>query len=141
MAHEECVFCRIIQKELPSFEIYSDSYVLAILDINPVSEGHTLVIPRNHSDNLSDVDPVIFGKMMDRARIISGSMVKSGFAEGTNIFIANGTGAEQTIPHLHVHVVPRRKGDGIELNRWWSSKVIEVSSDRMAEITESLRNR
>ncbi|MHB8395590.1 MAG: HIT family protein [Thermoplasmataceae archaeon] len=141
MAHEECVFCRIIQKELPSFEIYSDSYVLAILDINPVSEGHTLVIPRNHSDNLLDVDPVIFGKMMDRARIISGSMVKSGFAEGTNIFIANGTGAEQTIPHLHVHLVPRRKGDGIELNRWWSSKVIEVSSDRMAEITESLRNR
>ncbi len=141
MAHEECVFCRIIQKELPSFEIYSDSYVLALLDINPVSEGHTLVIPRNHSDNLSDVDPVIFGKMMDRARIISGSMVKSGFAEGTNIFIANGTGAEQTIPHLHVHVVPRRKGDDIELNRWWSSKVIEVSSDRMAEITELLRNR
>lgn len=141
MAHEECVFCRIVRKELPSFEIYSDSYVLALLDINPVSEGHTLVIPRNHSDNLSDVDPVLFGKMMDRARIISGSMVKSGFAEGTNIFIANGTGAEQTIPHLHVHVVPRRKGDGIGLNRWWSSKVIEVSSDRMAEMTESLRNR
>ena len=138
MPERDCIFCRIVANEIPSYEVYSDPNVKAFLDINPIAEGHVIVVPKEHFQGVSDADPELFLNVMDAARRISLAMVKSSFAEGTNIFIANGSVADQTVFHLHVHVLPRRNGDDINWNQWWQSKVKHVSEGVMSQIRQTL---
>jgi len=109
----DCIFCKIVKGEIPSAKVYEDDDMLAFLDINPVSPGHTLVIPKHHCELATDL-PV--EQMVVVARVlpmVCRAVVKATHAEGFNIFQSNGRCAGQEIMHVHFHVIARRTGDGI----------------------------
>ncbi len=116
---QDCIFCKIVKGELPSEKIYEDDSVLAFLDINPVNIGHTLVIPKEHFENIHDLPEDTATHIMKIARKISDAIKKSG-ADGTNISINNGKAAGQVVFHSHTHIIPRFIGDNLPL---WPAKI------------------
>jgi histidine triad (HIT) family protein len=109
---EECIFCKIIRGEIPSHKIYEDEHSFAFLDINPLADGHTMVIPKKHADQLEDLPVEDTGKLFQGVHRVSKALKNSMGAPATTIGINNGEAAGQVVPHLHIHVVPRFSGDG-----------------------------
>ena len=113
---ENCVFCRIVKRVAPASVVYEDGKVMAFMDIQPVNPGHVLVIPRKHVARLSELDPEtgahMFKVAMRVAEALRSSTVK---CEGINLFLADGEAAFQHIFHVHLHVIPRFRGDGFEI--------------------------
>ena len=120
-----CVFCAIAAGEIPSFKIYEDELVLAYLDINPFSKGHTLVIPKEHSTDLLDTSDNTLAVLAARVKKVAAHLKSALPCDGFNILQNNGEAAGQTVMHIHFHIVPRygkeeirftsRKGDMEEL--------------------------
>ncbi len=107
-----CVFCAIVAGEAPAIAIHEDDEYLAILDIRPFTRGHTLVIPKKHTVDLTDTPPATLASMMMLGQRIAKASRASGLhADGNNIAINDGKAAFQTVFHIHLHVVPRRDGD------------------------------
>lgn len=111
----DCIFCKIVNGELPSFKVYENDTVLAFLDIRPVSAGHTLVIPKQHSHNIFDIAEKDWRAVADAVRTIAIAIEKGVGADGVNIAMNNREHAGQVVFHAHVHVIPRFKGDGLKL--------------------------
>ena len=107
----DCIFCAIADGEIPSFKIYEDDVVVAYLDINPVSEGHTLVIPKAHTEGLLDTPDETLAAVVARVKKIAAHLKAALPCEGFNIAQNNGEVAGQTVKHVHFHIVPRYKGD------------------------------
>jgi histidine triad (HIT) family protein len=109
----DCIFCKIIAKEIPASMVYEDEIVSAFMDIQPVNSGHVLVIPKKHSANLADLDPEAGSQMFITARNIAEALRKTDIkCEGINLFLADGAVAGQEVFHCHLHVIPRHKNDG-----------------------------
>ncbi len=108
-----CIFCRIAAGEIPSFKIYEDELVLAYLDINPFSEGHTLVIPKAHSTGLLDTDDATLAAIVSRVKKVAAHLKAALPCDGFNILQNNGEAAGQTVHHIHFHIVPRSNGDAL----------------------------
>lgn len=107
-----CVFCAIVAGEAPAIRIHEDDEYLAILDIRPFTRGHTLVIPKRHTVDLTDTPPEIVAGMATLGQRIAKAARNSGLhADGNNIAINDGKPAFQSVFHIHLHVVPRRQGD------------------------------
>lgn len=102
-----CIFCAIADGEIPSFKVYEDDLVLAYLDINPFAKGHTLVIPKAHSEGLLDTDDETLAAVITRVKKIAAHIKAKLGADGFNILQNNGEAAGQTVKHLHFHIVPR----------------------------------
>lgn len=111
-----CVFCRIIAGEVAAEFVWKDDFSVAFLDARPLFHGHTLVVPTRHVETLADLDPGAVGPFYERVRQLSAVMPAALGAEGT--FVANNNIVSQSVPHLHVHVVPRTKGDGLRGFFW-----------------------
>ncbi len=111
---ENCIFCKIAKGEIPSEKIYEDEIALAFLDINPVNLGHTLIVPKKHFNNIYDVDENTLAYIMKIAQKVSIALKKIG-ADGVNVTMNNDKDAGQVIFHLHIHVIPRLKGDALPL--------------------------
>lgn len=109
---EDCLFCKIISGEIPSKQVYEDDAVYAFLDIYPASEGHTLVAPRKHFSSFTDMGAEDVARLFEAARKITAAVEKAFSAEGSNVGVNNGEVAGQEVPHVHVHIIPRKKGDG-----------------------------
>ncbi len=109
---ENCIFCKIIEKEIPCEKIYEDETALAFLDINPTNIGHTLTVSKKHFENINDLPEEIASHIIKIAKKISMALKKYG-AEGVNISVNNGEVAGQIIPHFHIHIIPRYKGDNL----------------------------
>ena len=107
----DCIFCAIADGEIPSFKIYEDDTVVAYLDINPVSEGHTLVIPKAHTEGLLDTPDETLAAVVARVKKVAAHLKASLPCEGFNIAQNNGEVAGQTVKHVHFHIVPRYEGD------------------------------
>ena len=103
----DCVFCAIAAGEIPSFKVYEDDLVLAYLDISPFTEGHTLVIPKVHSEGLLDTPVAELGEIMARVQKVAAHIKGTLPCDGFNILQNNGEAAGQTVKHLHFHIVPR----------------------------------
>ncbi|MEK6916659.1 MAG: HIT domain-containing protein [Nanoarchaeota archaeon] len=108
---KNCIFCKIISKEIPSNEVYSDDKVFVILDINPAGEGHCLILPKDHYQILPQIPNELVGYLFKVAKKISRSLLKALGNKGTTVFVANGALAGQKAPHFMIHVLPRRQGD------------------------------
>ena len=137
MMADDCIFCRIARGEIPSAKVYEDDLVFAFLDIGPVSEGHCLVIPKDHFVGLADCSDgaaEALGRALGR---IADAVVKVCQAEGYNILNNCGRSAGQLVDHLHFHISPRRTGDG--LFRQWPAG--EYSAGRIDEIAADIRAR
>ena len=106
-----CLFCKIINKEIPSYKIYEDEYTYAFLDIAKDIDGHTLVIPKKHVTNVLDCDNKTLSHVMDSVKKIANHYIDLGY-DGVNIMNASGEAAEQSVFHLHFHILPRKKDDG-----------------------------
>ncbi|AKB75906.1 purine nucleoside phosphoramidase [Methanosarcina lacustris Z-7289] len=134
---ENCLFCKIISGEIPSYRIYEDDAVYAFLDIYPASEGHTLVAPKKHFSNFTDMNAEDVALLFEAARKVTAAVENAFSAEGSNIGINNGEVAGQDVPHVHVHVIPRRKGDG---GRGIKSIVwTETDTTNLEEVAEKIR--
>ena len=107
-----CIFCRIVRGEAPAHVVYEDEHVMAFLDIHPLVEGHTMVVPKGHYETLEAVPHELVGKVFEGVRKVSEAMRRALGAEATTIGINNGRAAGQVVPHLHVHILPRYAGDG-----------------------------
>lgn len=111
-----CVFCRIVAGEAPAHVAFSDDVALGFLDIRPLFPGHVLLVPRVHVETLTDLPVDQVGPLFERARTIAGAVEEALGAQGT--FVAMNNRVSQSVPHLHVHVVPRTKGDGLKGFFW-----------------------
>ena len=102
-----CIFCDIIEGKIPSAKVYEDEDVLAILDISQVTYGHTLVMPKKHTDNIIEADEETACKVMAVAKKLAAQIVRNTGAAGVNILTNCGEAAGQTVSHLHFHIIPR----------------------------------
>ncbi len=109
----DCIFCAIAAGEIPSFKVYEDDAFLAYLDINPFSEGHVLVIPKEHRECLLDADDTLLAELIARVKKIASRVKNVLGADGFNILQNNGEAAGQSVKHIHFHIVPRKNGDAL----------------------------
>lgn len=109
---EECVFCQIVEKEIPSQILFENDTNLAFLDIFPVSKGHTIVIPKNHYNNLEDIPSGELTDLFKVVKYLSNKIYEKLKIDGYNILQNNFSAAGQIINHFHVHIIPRRREDG-----------------------------
>ena len=111
--NKDCLFCKLINRELPISEVYEDEKVISFMDIQPINPGHLLIIPKTHATYLKDLKPDTGGHMFKTAMKMSESLRNSGIrCEGVNLFLADGEVAGQEVFHVHLHVIPRFSGDG-----------------------------
>ena len=111
-----CIFCDILSGDSPASIVYRDDLCAAFMDIHPVNPGHVLVVPFIHSALLSEVDAMSAGRMLQVAQHIDTALRSSGLqCEGVNLFLADGRAAGQEVMHVHLHVIPRFRGDGHHL--------------------------
>lgn len=110
----DCLFCKIVKGELPSTKIYENDDVVAILDINPVAPGHTLIIPKKHSEGSHDAEPSVLKHLIVAAQKVARAMLKALPIEAYTLVQNNGKIAGQMVAHLHFHVLPRTENDGLE---------------------------
>ena len=131
----DCIFCKIITGEIPCEKVYEDENTFAFLDIKPVNQGHMLVIPKGHYENIFDLPESALAHVMSTVKKVAG-MIKAGLGiEHVNLAMNNGADAGQVVFHAHIHVIPRHKGDGHEL--WHGSP---YNDGEMREIAEKLKN-
>jgi histidine triad (HIT) family protein len=136
---DDCVFCKIIKGLVPASVVYSDEKVMAFLDIQPVNFGHVLVFPRVHARELSELDPEVGGQMFKVAMLIAEGLRKSGVkCEGVSLFLADGEAAFQDVFHVHLHVIPRFRGDGFGL-RFGPSYGMESERKELDTVAEQIR--
>ncbi len=107
-----CVFCKIISKEIPASIIYEDEDVCAFLDVAQVTDGHTLVMPKEHVDNILDCPPVLLSKIFSVTQMLSKDIVQKLDAKGVNVLTNANPVAGQSVMHFHVHIIPRFTEDG-----------------------------
>jgi histidine triad (HIT) family protein len=107
---EDCIFCKISKGEIESKKVYEDDNFIGILDVNPVVEGHTLIIPRGHYKKIFDLPSSLGGELLDAIKNVSLDMIKEGKAESVNLAVVG-----EDVDHCHVHVIPRKEGDGVKI--------------------------
>ena len=117
---DSCLFCRIVSGKLPATIVYEDDNSVAFLDHRPLFHGHTLLVPREHVETLGELSSKIVGPYFEAAQLLSRVVEAAMDAEGT--FVAMNNRVSQSVPHLHVHVVPRRKKDGLKGFFWPRTK-------------------
>ena len=111
----KCIFCDVIARTTPSFPVYEDDETLAFLDIFPATEGHTLVVPKRHTQDLLSAEARSVEAMMRTTQLVARLLDDRLKTDGINLFQANRPAAWQTVFHLHMHVIPRYSGDPLRL--------------------------
>ena len=130
-----CIFCDIVTGAVPAHVVHSDELTLAFLDVRPLFPGHTLLIPRDHVETLADLPEDMLTPYFATAQLLSRAMEEVMGAAGS--FVALNNKVSQSVPHLHTHVVPRRRKDGLRGFFWPRSKY--ASDEAMAEVATGLR--
>ena len=120
MVDDNCLFCRIVSGEVPATVVYVDKNAVAFLDHRPLFHGHTLLVPREHVETLVELPQKLVGPFFETAQLLARVVEHAMEAEGT--FVAMNNRVSQSVPHLHVHVVPRRKKDGLKGFFWPRTK-------------------
>ena len=127
----DCIFCQIAAGGIPSTKVYEDDKFLCFMDINPLTRGHCLLIPKAHHENLFVMPNDLIGDLMVLAKNLAGSVVKGLDAKGINLIQSNGRAANQVIDHYHLHLVPRYRPDDLKAMAW------ELVPGDMADIAEA----
>ena len=135
MIKNDCIFCKMAAGQVPVTKIYEDEIVLAFLDIGPVSDGHTLVIPKQHFEKLHDCPPQLLGQVCSCLGRIARAVEVAMSSDGYNVLCNNGRAAGQLVEHLHFHIIPRNSGDGV-FNRWPAYK---YQQGKIEEIAAKIR--
>lgn len=115
-SQQSCIFCEIAAGRIPCHRVYEDDAVLAFMDVNPAAEGHTLVIPRAHAENVFDIDEASITRVAAAARRVARALNQALDPDGLNVVQANGPAAGQTVFHYHVHLIPRAEGERLSMH-------------------------
>lgn len=133
---DDCIFCKILKGEIPSYKVYEDDSFIGILDINPSAKGHVIIIPKNHAANIFEISEKDAKEIFVVAKKIAEAIKKAYQPDGINILQNNGEAAGQTVFHLHVHVIPRYKDDTIKIE--WEPKEMEDLEKVLEEIKKEM---
>lgn len=131
---DDCIFCKIIDGEIPSHKVYEDENVIAFLDANPVSKGHTLVVPKEHVETIHDAENMDY--MWDALVKVANAVQEAFGPEGINVDQNNGELAGQEVFHMHFHVTPRYTGDEIDLD--YDRTELESGDEIAGEIKQNV---
>ena len=116
---EDCIFCKIVKGEIPSIKLYEDEHVFSFMDINPVSEGHALVIPKTHAENLWEIPETALSAVHMASKTIVHAMTKAMGPVSVAVVQLNGRGVNQVVMHYHLHLIPRASGgEALKLTAW-----------------------
>lgn len=137
MIKDDCIFCKLANGIIPTNKIYEDDDFTVILDLSPANTGHSLIIPKQHYENLFEIDDETVAKVFPLAKRIATVMKEELNADGINIVQNNGVAANQTVPHFHTHIIPRFDNDGCGIV--WPPK--DSDADELAALAEKLSAR
>ena len=129
----DCIFCKIIAGEIPAIKVLDEDLVLAFMDINPSSQGHMLVVPKQHAENIFEISEDDLAAVTSAVRRCAKAAKEALKAEGVTILQLNGRASDQIIPHFHIHIMPRSENDGLPVSTW------EMKQGDMEEIKEIAR--
>lgn len=133
MSHEDCIFCKILDGEIPSAKVYEDEHVYAFLDISQVTKGHTLVIPKTHTKNIYETPPEVASELFARVPAIANAIKETYQPIGMNLLNNNEPPADQSVFHLHIHILPRYgEDDGFYAN--WQINADKYTSEDLQKI-------
>jgi histidine triad (HIT) family protein len=136
-----CVFCAIASGHADASVVYSDEHVVAFMDIRPVTRGHLLVVPRRHFVGLTDLDPEDGARMFRTGQRMAAALRRSALpSEGVNLFLADGRVAGQEVFHVHLHVLPRNRGDGFRVSADWRFPPRDELDEHAATLRAALRD-
>ncbi|MBI4448667.1 HIT family protein [Candidatus Woesearchaeota archaeon] len=121
---DDCVFCKILKKEVPCVKVYEDEYTFAFLDVQPINKGHTLVIPKSHHENLFDLPKDQLHQCISTVKTVALAIKESLRPDGINVGMNNNRAAGQVVFHAHFHIIPRFLGDGLH---HWPGKKMEAA--------------
>ena len=143
MTEDNCLFCRIVSGEVPAVVVYEDANTFAFLDHRPLFPGHTLLVPREHYETLADLPAAQVGPLFKDAQLLSRAVESAMEAEGS--FVAMNNRVSQSVPHLHVHIVPRRRKDGLKgffwpRTKYKSDEELEITREKISAKIKQLKN-
>ncbi|MCQ4936167.1 MULTISPECIES: HIT family protein [Anaerotignum] len=130
----DCIFCKILNGDIPSATIYEDEEFKAILDRFPANEGHVLILPKEHSANIFEIDPQLAGRLFTLATKIAREMKHNLGFEHMNVMQNNGTVAGQTVYHFHLHLIPRYENDGITI----AYQPMDLTDEQISDMRKKL---
>jgi len=111
---DDCIFCKIVNKEMPASVIFENTKVLAFLDIYPVNKGHVLIIPKKHYETILEIPDELLGDVIKASKKVSKAVMKTMKADGFNVGMNNYKASGQLVPHAHFHIIPRYENDGLK---------------------------
>ena len=135
MKKDDCIFCKLANGDIPTNTLYDYDCVRVIFDAEPAAEGHVLILPKEHFDNIYELDDDTAGHVFKVAKKIATAMNKTLDMDGLNVVQNNGEAAGQTVFHFHMHIIPRHNDDTVNVS-WEKHK---VSSERIKDITDEVR--
>ena len=136
---DDCIFCQIVEGEIPSYTVYEDETTFAFLDANPLAPGHALVIPKDHYERLGDVPADVAGDVFGTVARITPAVEAAVDAPASTVAINNGEEAGQEVPHAHWHIVPRFPDDGAAAVHAMFDGV-DLDEDEMQNVAEDIRD-
>lgn len=125
MSNDKCIFCKIIEKQIPNAIIYEDNKFLAFMDRYPINHGHSLLVPKQHFNNILEMPKELVGELYSMVPFLANAIIKTIDSDGFNINQNNGRSANQIIPHVHVHIVPRFSKEKIK-GQWPTRKIAKI---------------
>jgi histidine triad (HIT) family protein len=133
----DCIFCKIVNGDIPAAKVFENEYVFAFLDISQVTKGHTLVIPKVHKENLFELTPDIAKNLFESVPAIAKALKKEYQPLGLNLVNNNGDAAGQTVYHFHMHLIPRY-GQGDGFGAVWKTNTSDYSQQLLKEMAENI---
>ena len=133
----DCLFCKIVNGDIPCTKVYENDKVLSFMDINPINDGHVLVIPKLHGVTIDELPGADFLAVMAATKKIAEAVKKTINPDGMNILQLNGEAANQVVPHLHVHIVPRWSGDGVTVSQW---EPVPGDMEQIGQLAEKIKS-
>ncbi len=134
---EDCIFCKIVAGQIPCVKIYEDDKTLSFMDVSPLNKGHLLVIPKEHFETIAEVDPDLYGRLYTVTAKVSAAVNAGLKPDGINIMQLNGRAANQVVPHVHVHLVPRWSGDQLTICAW---EPVPGNREEIAATAETIKS-
>ncbi|WP_435075107.1 HIT family protein [Halorubrum sp. HHNYT27] len=134
----DCIFCSIVAGDIPARTVHETDDVLAFLDANPLSRGHTLVIPKAHAKHLGDLDEDVAGALFAAVTELTPRVRAAVDADGANVGLNDGEAAGQEVPHAHVHIIPRFDGDGGAPLHAVGGERPDLSDDELDAVAEAI---
>ncbi|MET3194006.1 HIT family protein [Bacillus sp. OAE603] len=140
MAHDSnCIFCKIAEGSIPSSKVYEDDNIMAFLDLSQVTKGHTLVIPKEHVDNIFSMSEETAATYFSKVPLIANAIKNAFDVDGVNILNNSGEVSGQTVFHYHMHILPRYgKNDGFDVK--WQTNSEKYTNELLQEIAKSIEN-